>query len=67
MDRPIHLDASTLEQSAAFAYAMRNALRRDPTIIEIGEATAPATIDAVTEAARTGHRVSTTMRARKGN
>ncbi|MNU26982.1 Toxin coregulated pilus biosynthesis protein T [compost metagenome] len=67
MDRPVHLDASTPEQSAAFAYAMRNALRRDPGIIRIGEATDPATMDEVTEAVRTGHLVSTIMHARKGN
>lgn len=65
MDRPVHLDASAFEQSDAFAYAMRNALRRDPTIVMIGEATDPATMDEVTEAARTGHLVSSTMHARK--
>lgn len=65
MDRPVHLDASALKQSVA--YAVRNALRRDPTIIRIGEATDPATIDEVTEAARTGHLVCTTMHSGKGN
>lgn len=67
MDRPIHLDAATTDRSAAFAHAMRNSLSRNPKTILIGEATDPATIDAVIEAARTGHLVSTTMHARKGN
>lgn len=67
MDRPIHLDSRAFEQSVAFDYAMRNALRRNPTIIEIGEAADPATMDAISEAARTGHLVSTSMHTRKGN
>jgi Tfp pilus assembly protein, pilus retraction ATPase PilT len=44
-----------------WAYCVRNALRRKPTIIQIGEARDKATIEAVTEAALTGHLVFTTM------
>lgn len=46
---------------------MRNALRREPTIIRIGEATDPATVDEANETARTGHLVFTTMHSGKGN
>ena len=44
-----------------WAYCVRNALRRKPTIITIGEARDKSTIEAVTEAALTGHLVYTTM------
>jgi defect-in-organelle-trafficking protein DotB len=44
-----------------WAYCIRNALRRKPTIIQIGEARDKATIEAVIEAALTGHLVFTTM------
>jgi Tfp pilus assembly protein, pilus retraction ATPase PilT len=44
-----------------WAYCVRNALRRKPTIIVIGEARDKATIEAVTEASLTGHLVFTTM------
>lgn len=44
-----------------WAYCVRNALRRKPTIILIGEARDKATIEAVTEASLTGHLVFTTM------
>jgi defect-in-organelle-trafficking protein DotB len=48
-------------QEAIFAYCVRNALRRKPTIIIIGEARDKATIEAVVEASLTGHLVFTTM------
>lgn len=48
-------------QEAIFAYCVRNALRRKPTIIVIGEARDKATIEAVVEASLTGHLVFTTM------
>lgn len=71
MDRPIHLEPMNTEaaggQAAMFAHAARNALRRKPETIRIGEATDPATIEAVTEAARAGHLVSSTIHAMKGN
>jgi defect-in-organelle-trafficking protein DotB len=44
-----------------WAYCVRNALRRKPTIIMIGEARDKPTIEAVTEASLTGHLVFTTM------
>lgn len=56
MDRPIHLDASTLEQSIAFADAERNALRRNSKIIlpptdpELAEIVAQAGRDAARRA-----------------
>jgi type II secretory ATPase GspE/PulE/Tfp pilus assembly ATPase PilB-like protein len=71
MDRPIHLEpmnaGAASGQDAMFAYAARNALRRKPETIRIGEATDPATIEAVTEAVRTGHLVSSTIHPMKGN
>jgi Tfp pilus assembly pilus retraction ATPase PilT len=49
MDRPIHLEgmhgeAAASECVAAFAYAMRNSLRRNPEKIVIGETTDPETV-----------------------
>lgn len=57
--RPKH-DLSGDEESE-FAYCVRNALRRKPTIILIGEARDKATISASVEAALTGHLLFTTM------
>lgn len=48
-------------QEAIFAHCVRNALRRKPTIIVIGEARDKATIEAVVDASLTGHLVFTTM------
>jgi Tfp pilus assembly pilus retraction ATPase PilT len=49
MDRPIHLEGmhgegEASERVAAFAYAMRNSLRRNPETIVIGETTDPETV-----------------------
>ena len=44
-----------------FAYCIRNALRRNPTIIVIGESRDKATMEASVEAALTGHLLYTTM------
>lgn len=44
-----------------FAAGVRNALRRKPRLILVGEARDPETIGAVTEAAMTGHPVYTTL------
>ncbi|MCX7121105.1 MAG: Dot/Icm type IV secretion system ATPase DotB [Gammaproteobacteria bacterium] len=44
-----------------FAEGVRNALRRKPHLILVGEARDPATISAVIEAALTGHPVYTTL------
>ncbi|WP_192484601.1 MULTISPECIES: type IV pilus twitching motility protein PilT [Cysteiniphilum] len=44
-----------------FAYAVRNALRRTPTTIMVGEARDRETISAVIEAALTGHSVFSTL------
>lgn len=49
------------DQGALFAYAVRNALRRKPTIIIIGESRDKATITASTEAALTGHLLYSTV------
>src|SRR3546814_16348367 len=49
------------DEGSLFAYAVRNALRRKPTIILIGEARDRATIHASVEAALTGHLLFTTM------
>lgn len=48
-------------EESIFALCVRNALRRKPTIIVIGEARDKATIEATTEAALTGHLVFSTM------
>lgn len=50
---PRHLDS--------FASGVRNALRRKPRLILVGEARDPETISAVMEAAMTGHPVYTTL------
>lgn len=44
-----------------FAFGVRNALRRKPRLILVGEARDPETIAAVMEAAMTGHPVYTTL------
>lgn len=54
-------DTSIHEENSVFAHATRNALRRKPTIIIIGEARDRATIEAVVEASLTGHLVYSTM------
>ena len=48
-------------EESAFSYSVRNALRRKPTIIMIGEARDKATIGACIEASLTGHLLFTTM------
>lgn len=45
----------------SFAFGVRNALRRKPRLILVGEARDPETISAVMEAAMTGHPVYTTL------
>lgn len=45
----------------SFAYGVRNALRRKPKLILVGEARDPETISAVLDAALTGHPVYTTL------
>lgn len=45
----------------SFAWGVRNALRRKPRLILVGEARDPETISAVMEAALTGHPVYTTL------
>ncbi len=49
------------DEESEFAYCVRNALRRKPTIILIGEARDKATIQASVEAALTGHLLYSTM------
>ena len=49
------------DEESEFAYCVRNALRRKPTIILIGEARDKATIQASVEAALTGHVLYSTM------
>lgn len=46
---------------SSFAAGVRNALRRKPRLILVGEARDPETISAVMEAAMTGHPVYTTL------
>jgi defect-in-organelle-trafficking protein DotB len=48
-------------QASLFAYSVRNALRRKPTMIIIGESRDKATITASTEAALTGHLLYSTV------
>lgn len=48
-------------EESEFAYCVRNALRRKPSIIMIGEARDKATIEACVEAALTGHVVYSTV------
>jgi hypothetical protein len=66
MDRPIHLEALTIdapiiERSNIPGYALRNTLRRNPTIISIGETT-----DAVTTALAKKAGAAAAARAAKG-
>lgn len=49
------------DETSLWAYCVRNALRRKPSIIVIGEARDRATIQACVEAALTGHLVLTTL------
>jgi defect-in-organelle-trafficking protein DotB len=49
------------DEESEFAYCVRNALRRKPTIILIGESRDKATIQASIEAANTGHVLYSTM------
>lgn len=49
------------DEESEFAYCVRNALRRKPTLILIGEARDKATIQGCTEAASTGHVLYSTM------
>lgn len=49
------------EEKDIFAYCIRNALRRKPTIILVGEARDEATIEATVTAGLTGHLVFSTM------
>ncbi|MBO9428664.1 ATPase, T2SS/T4P/T4SS family [Sulfitobacter sp. R18_1] len=49
------------DEASEFAYCVRNALRRKPTIITIGEARDKATIEACVEASLTGHLMYSTM------
>lgn len=49
------------DEQSIFAYCIRNALRRKPTIIVVGEARDKATIEASVMAGLTGHLVFTTM------
>jgi len=49
------------DEHSIFAHCVRNALRRKPTIIIIGEARDKATIEAAVEAALTGHVLYSTM------
>lgn len=57
--RPRGVEAG--DEQSIFAYCVRNALRRKPTIIIVGEARDRATIEASVEAGLTGHLVYTTM------
>ena len=63
----VHKPTSLVSQSEiprhlpTFAAGVRNALRRKPRLILVGEARDPETISAVLEAALTGHPVYTTL------
>lgn len=63
----IDMPSSIVSQSeiprnlSSFAAGVRNALRRKPHVILVGEARDPETISAVLEAALTGHPVYTTL------
>ena len=52
---------SSHDEEGEFGYCVRNALRRKPTIILIGESRDKATIQASVEAALTGHVLYSTM------
>jgi defect-in-organelle-trafficking protein DotB len=62
---PTHLRApsSGEEEDSLFAYCVRNALRRKPTDILIGEARDTSTIAALIEASLTGHTTYSTVHA----
>lgn len=73
-EAPIEFVYDTVEKTSAivsqseiprhlpsFAFGVRNALRRKPRLILVGEARDPETISAVMEAAMTGHPVYTTL------
>jgi len=63
----VHMPSSLISQSEiprhlpSFAAGVRNALRRKPRLILVGEARDPETISAVIDAALTGHPVYTTL------
>lgn len=63
----VNMPSSVISQSEiprnleSFATGVRNALRRKPRLILVGEARDPETISAVIEAALTGHPVYTTL------
>lgn len=63
----IEMESAIVSQSEiprhlpSFAAGVRNALRRKPRLILVGEARDPETISAVMEAAMTGHPVYTTL------
>ena len=50
-----------IPEHTTFSYCVRNAMRRKPTIIVIGEARDKGTIEAAVEAALTGHLLYSTM------
>lgn len=54
-------EADRRNETSLFAYATRNALRRKPTIVLVGEARDRPTIQGVVELALTGHLVYSTM------
>lgn len=54
-------DDKKASDKSLFAYAIRNALRRKPTIIMVGETRDDATMEAAMEAALTGHLLYSTM------
>jgi defect-in-organelle-trafficking protein DotB len=54
-------DAERRNDMSIFAYCTRNALRRKPTIVIIGESRDKATIQGTVELALTGHLVYSTM------
>lgn len=58
--RPVDGDGKDTNESL-YAYAVRNALRRKPHVIVIGEARDKATIQAAVEAALTGHLLYSTL------
>ncbi|WP_162902451.1 type IV pilus twitching motility protein PilT [Facilibium subflavum] len=64
---PAYINQSNIIQTelprclSNYAYAVRNALRRTPTAIMLGEARDSETISAVIEASLTGHAIYTTM------
>lgn len=57
----IHRDIVAKEKQSPFALALRNALRRSPDCILVGESRDLETIDAAIRAAETGHTVYSTV------